>query len=137
MVLLITVAQHHAVGNKTIPVFRKQCFTFTFGVGISHTQATPGHSVSDQGQKLCFYFSFLNGKATNEAGRRRRWGRGEQQRGNRHLPSAPGTSIRDHVMYSTEPDPATCTKDGCDCGLPHRDDRDQKHSYLLTVSSKV
>ena len=58
------VAHYHAVGNKTIPVFRKQCFTFTFGVGISHKQAIPGHSVSDQGQKLCFYLSFLNGKAT-------------------------------------------------------------------------
>lgn len=62
--LLATVAHHHAVGNKTIPVFRKQCFTFTFGVGISHRQALPGHSVSDQDQKLCFYFGFLNVKAT-------------------------------------------------------------------------
>ena len=29
------VAHHHAVGNKTVPVFRKQCFTFTLGVGIA------------------------------------------------------------------------------------------------------
>lgn len=62
--LLAMVAHHHAVGNRTIPVFRKQCFNFTFGVGISHNQAAPEHSVSDQGLKLCFYLSFMNSKAT-------------------------------------------------------------------------
>ncbi|KAF4796817.1 hypothetical protein TURU_079427 [Turdus rufiventris] len=47
----------------------------------------------------------------------------------------PPTSIRspdpNHVMFSAEPDPATCTKAGWDNGIPHRTDRDQKELTII------
>lgn len=125
--LQAVVAHHNAVGNKTVLVCRKQSFTFVFRVKFHISKLPWDIPFLIKSRKYVFLFQLLKWQDCSylEGSRKEMEMRTVAER-----KPPPPTSIMspdpNHVMFSAEPDPATCTKAGWDNGIPHRTDRDQK-----------